>query len=394
MKRCAFLAMAALIVFSIQINSAFADQSFKIGLMVPLSGPYTDAGNTIKDGFFLRMKEAGFKAGDKKIEIIVEDTEAKPATGVTKARKLVEKDKVDILAGVYSSAVGLAVRDFADREKVPHVILGGSVTLPLSFEKRSPYLIRCSTAAGQYLLGFAPYLYNELGYRKGVVIHPDYSYGHDMSNSFKKDFSRLGGEVIQTIVVPFPTLDFAPYLSKIDPSADFVYGEFAGADAVRLVKQFKDYGMWKKMPLTGGAIVMQELLEAEGDAALGIVGAMFYSAELDTPENKAFARAFMAEYKKVATALGASAYEGGTAILMALESIPDKIHDREAFLNAMSFVRFVGPRGPFSIETMTNSVIHYNYVLKVVKQNGTNVLKVLKTIPNTTASLAKVMLLE
>jgi len=215
-----------------------------------------------------------------------------------------------------------------------------------------------------------------------------------MLKAFKKDFTRQGGKVIQTIVVPFPTLDFAPYLSKIDSSADFVYGEFAGADAVRLVKQYKNYGMWKKMPLTGGALTMQELLEAEGDAALGIVGAIFYSAEIQTPENREFVKAFMAEYKKVATALGASSYEGTTAILTALKAIQNNMHDREAFIEALSKVRFVGPRGPFSFEAMTNSVIHYNYILNVVKKDGKNVLKVLKTIPNTTASLAKVMLMD
>jgi len=385
---------AVLLVFFSNVPSGFADRPFKIGLMVPLSGAYTDAGKTIKDGFFLKMKEAGFRVGDKKIEIIVEDTEAKPAVGVTKARKLVEKDKVDILAGVYSSSVGLAVRDYVDREKVPHIIQGGSVTLSLSFQKRSPYVYRCSSAAGQYITGFAPYLYKEKGYRKGVVMVPDYSYGHDMLKAFKKDFTRLGGKVIQEIIVPFPTLDFAPYLSKIDSSADFVYGEFAGADAVRLVKQFKNYGMWKKMPLTGAALTMQELLEAEGDAALGIIGAIFYSAEIDTPENKTFVKGFMAEYKKVATALGACAYEGATAILTTLASIPDNMHDREAFLYALSKVRFVGPRGPFSFEAMTNSAIHYNYILDVAKKDGKNVLKVLKTIPNTTASLAKVMLMD
>jgi len=394
MKKYIFLAFATLLLLSINVPSVFADQPFKIGLMVPLSGAYTDAGKTIKDGFFLRMGKAGFRVGEKKIEVIVEDTEAKPAVGVTKARKLVEKDKVDILAGVYSSSVGLAVRGYVHREKVPHVILGGSVTLSLSFKNKSPYVFRCSSAAGQYIAGFAPYLYNKLGYRKGVVMIPDYTYGHDMLKAFKKDFTRQGGKVIQTIVVPFPTLDFAPYLSKIDSSADFVYGEFAGADAVRLVKQYKNYGMWKKMPLTGGALTMQELLEAEGDAALGIVGAIFYSAEIQTPENREFVKAFMAEYKKVATALGASSYEGTTAILTALKAIQNNMHDREAFIEALSKVRFVGPRGPFSFEAMTNSVIHYNYILNVVKKDGKNVLKVLKTIPNTTASLAKVMLMD
>jgi len=394
MKKGFFVAFLGFLAFSLNTSSVLAASTFKVGLLVPLSGAYTDAGTTIKDGFMLRLKQANFQAGDTKIEVVVEDTETKPAVGVTKARKLVEKDKVDILAGVYSSAVGLAVRGFAHQEKVPHVILGGSVALSLSFENKSPYVYRCSTAAGQYLMGFAPYLYNRLGYRKGVVMVPDYAYGHDMMNAFKKDFTKLGGEVIQSIVVPFPTLDFAPYLSKIDASADFIYAEFAGSDAVRLVKQYKSYGMWEKMPLTGGAITMQELLEAEGDAALGILGPMFYSAEIDTPENKAFVKAFKEEYGKVATALGASAYEGGTAILMALKSLGPAVNDRQAFLNAMSRVYFFGPRGLFCFEVGTNSVIHYNYILKVVKKGGTNVLEVVETIPNTTTSGAKLMLME
>jgi branched-chain amino acid transport system substrate-binding protein len=374
------------------INYAIASPSYKIGLLVPLSGAYANEGRTIRDGFFLKLKEANYQVGNTKIEVIVEDTEAKPAVGVTKARKLVEKDKVDILTGCYSSAVGLAVRDYVHEQKVPLVILGGSVALALSYEKKSPYVYRCSTAAGQYLAGFADYLFKEMGYKKGALMAPDYAYGHDLLKVFTKDFTRLGGKVVQTTFVPFPTLDFAPYLSKVDPQAEFLYGEFAGSDAVRLVKQYKDYGMWKKMPLVGGAIVMQELLEAEGDSALGIVGAMFYSTEIDNPENRAFVKAFMSEYKQVATALAASAYEGGTAILMALKEIERNIHDREAFLKALSKVSFSGPRGPFSFEAETNNVIHNNYILKVVKKEGSLVLDVLKTYPATRASHVKALL--
>ncbi len=261
-----------------------------------------------------------------------------------------------------------------------------------SFEKKSPYVWRCSTCAGQTLIGVSDYMINTLGYKKAVIMVPDYSWGHDTLKAFTKDFTNHGGKVLQSILVPFPTMDFAPYISKIDPGAEVVYAEFSGADAVRLIKQYKSYGMWKKMPLMGGAIIMQEMLEAEGDDALGIIGGMFYSSEITTPVNKDFVKAFRAEYKYIPAGVSTAAYEGATGILMALKAIENNVHDREAFLKAFARVNFVGPRGPFSLEQETHSVISNNYILKVIKKDGQYLLEVLKTIPNARASQVKALM--
>ncbi len=392
MRKQAYFLLVTLLLFLLAVPPIYAQAPFKIGFLVPLTGVYSDQGNTIKDGFFLKMKEAGFRTGQHRIEIIVEDTEAKPAVGVTKTRKLVEKDKVDIIVGPMSSAVGLAVRDFCHEAKVPQVIAASVATMALSFEKKSPYVWRCSTCAGQTLIGVSDYMINTLGYKKAVIMVPDYSWGHDVLKVFTKDFKNNGGKVIQSIITPFPTLDFAPYLSKIDPAADCVYAEYSGADAVRLIKQYKSYGMWKKMPLTGGAIIMQEMLDAEGDDAIGIIGGMFYSSEIDTPVNKDYVKAFRAEYKYIPAGVSTAAYEGATAILMALKAIENNVHDREAFLKALAKVSFVGPRGPFSFEQETHNVITNNYILKVIKKDGQMLLDVVKTIPNTKASQVKALI--
>ena len=88
--------------------------------------------------------------------------------------------------------------------------------MQLSYEKKSPYFWRCSSLAGQNELGWAEYSCS-IGLKRVAVMVPDFSYGHDMLKFFKKDFRNHGGEVIQSIIVPFPTTDFAPYLSTVIP---------------------------------------------------------------------------------------------------------------------------------------------------------------------------------
>jgi len=397
MKKLA-LVLAVLLAVFLFTNSPALAKTIKIGLLQSLSGTYAEPGTQNKNGFLLKMKEAGYKVGKHEIKVIVEDTETKPAVAVTKARKLVEKDGVDMTTGIYFSSEGLAVRDFVHEGKIPHIVQGGCTTLQLSYEKKSPYFWRCSSSAGQYELGWAEYSCS-VGLKNVAVFAPDYSYGHDMVKFFTKDFKNHGGQVIQSVIVPFPTLDFAPYLSKVDPKAQAILSVHAGADSVRLVKQFKSYGMWKKMALTGGALIMQEILEAEGDDALGVIGGMFYSTEIDTPENKRYVKAYMNEYKELPGSLSPCAYEAATVFLTAFKELEGEIDNfpnqqafREAFLKAAAKVSFVSPRGPFSFEQATHSAIHNTYVLKAVKKDGKMVLQVLKTIPGTRPSQVKALL--
>ena len=121
MKKLIYLLFVALLVFLLTGPAAFAARTIKIGMIQPLSGVFTENGNQNKNGFFLKMKEAGFKVGEHKIEVILEDDEARPAVGVTKVKKLVEKDKVDITTGSVSSAVAMAVRDYIHEAKRFHI---------------------------------------------------------------------------------------------------------------------------------------------------------------------------------------------------------------------------------------------------------------------------------
>jgi branched-chain amino acid transport system substrate-binding protein len=394
MRKQAYFLCVILGIFISTCSAAFA-KTIKIGILTPLSGVYSNLGDQNKKGWTLKMKEIGYKVGRHEIQVIWEDTETKPAAAVTKIRKLVEKDRVDLTLGGHFSSVALALRDFVHQAEIPHITLGGATTMQLSYEKKSPYFYRSATATGQFSIGLAEYLTSN-GLKKASVMVPDYSYGHDLLKFYTNDFKIHGGEVIQKILVPFPTLDFAPYLAKVDPGADVLISEHSGADAVRLVKQFKQYGMWNKMPLCGGAIILQEMLEGEGDAALGIRGAMFYSSEIDTPNNKKYVKAYMDEYKELPGGVSAAAYDAATAFVMALQEIDEDIDNfpdirafREAYLKAIKNVMFIGLRGPFRYEEETHSAMHDNYVLEVVKKNGQYVLKVLKTIPSVKVSEIK-----
>src|SRR3989442_734505 len=98
-------------------------------------------------------------------------------------------------------------------------------------------------------------------------------------------------KLVEEIYPPLNTPDFAPYLAQAGAEkADAVYAWFAGADAIRFVKQYREYGIGEKMPLTGHAVLVDDtIMPAVGDAALGIVTMGSYTSTLANPENKAFA---------------------------------------------------------------------------------------------------------
>lgn len=356
----------------------------KIGMVNPLSGVYAKPGGDINRAVTLAFDQVGFKVAGREIKLIAEDDGAKPDIALTKTKKLVERDGVHIIVGSYHSGCSLAMRDYTDANKIPQIIAGGGVVLALSAEKRSDYVYRCSSVAGQWLPGLAEYCYNELGYRSMVIMVPDYAYGHDCQKAFKAYFETLGGKIVQEMRIAFGTLDYAPFLAKIDTTADAVYAEFAGADAIRLVKQYKEYEMWKHLALIGAHICMDEMLLEEGDAALDIIHVEIWTAAAPVSASKTFVEAYTEKWGEPPGCLAGIGYNGGLAIIQALKAINGDIEDVPSFLKALSEVSFEGSRGPFRFEPVTNNSITGYYLCKNVKKDDVVqavVIKSFETIP-------------
>ncbi|MGI9504330.1 MAG: penicillin-binding protein activator, partial [Geminicoccaceae bacterium] len=230
------LALTAIFCFGLT-GTAAADT--KVGLILPYSGTYAALGNDITDGFNFAIEQAG-RSGD--FTIIQEDTEVKPPVGLAKARKLVLEDEVDVLAGVVSSGVLGALRDFVDGAEVP-LIVANAGNNKATGEGCSPYITRVSFSNGQINRPMGPWL-AEQGIKKVYTLAPDYAAGHQMIESFTEAFNAAGGEVVGGEFTPFgQTSDFGPYLTNATSSgAEAIYVFSAGGEAISFVKQYGSFG--------------------------------------------------------------------------------------------------------------------------------------------------------
>jgi branched-chain amino acid transport system substrate-binding protein len=349
-----------------------AAEPIKIGFLAPYVGVFAKFGGDLRDGFKLYLDEIGYKVAGREIIFIGEDTEGKPEVGLTKTRKLVEKDRVHILAGIISSGVAYAVRDYVISQKVPLVICNAGATR-LTKEDRHPLIFRTSFANGQQDLAGGWYAYTKMGARKAIIMASDYAAGHEKAAGFLKTFKFMGGEVVEAIYPPLGTTDFAPYLAKIAGyagKADIVMNFFPGSDGVRFINQYYEYGLKEKIKLFCEEGTVDEAnLPSQKEAALGVLSYARYSFGHDSQENKRFIKEYQKKYKYDPGSLSEGGYVGAKAIVKAIEAVRGRIEDQEAFLKALRGVKFEAPRGPIRFDEHQN-VIFNVYIQRVEKREG------------------------
>ena len=364
--------------------SAFAKDPIKIGFMAPFVGVYTQLGEDMDKGFKLYLDEIGYKAGGREITVVIEDTEGKPDLGPTKARKLLDNDKVDMIAGIVHSGVAISIRDIVTERKVPLVVTNAGAP-DLTGKLKSPYIYRVSFANGQQDLAGGWYAYNKLGMKRMIVLAPDYSAGHDKANGFMKYFKESGGTVVEEIYPPLTTNDFGPYLTKIADKAkniDGFWSFFSGSGSIRLITQYQEYGLKDTVPMfVIGDTIDDAVLPSMKDAALGVKSYHHYADTLKNPENERFVKAYLAKYKSYPGIFSEQGYVGAKVIAMALEAVKGDVENREAFLAAMQKVKFNAPRGPFSFDENHNVILPV-HIRRVDKAGGRYVNTGLDTIPD------------
>ncbi len=381
MRRRAIVGLLLLIGVTGLLGSAEAQGPVRIGFIYPDSGPFAQVGIDMRDGFSLYMAEVGNRAGGRAIELVFETKGTnKPDEGLTKARKLVERDKVHILAGLVATPVAVALRSYIVAQKVPTMFTIAAAN-DLMQKLRSDYIFRSSWSGSQNGHPLGDWAYKQ-GYRKAVLMASDYGAGHEMIGGFARVFTEAGGQVIQELYPPVGAPDFAPYLTQVRRDADVVSVFFGGSDAIRFVNQYAEYGLKGKIPLIGPVALTDEaLLPREGDNALGIVTTMPWSAALDTQQNKRFLQAYEAKYKKPATLGAESAHAGAQMIVQALEAVKGNIENKETFLAALEKVEVDAPRGKVRLDAYHNPV-QTIYVRKVEKKDGALQNSVIGSYPN------------
>ncbi|MDB5556347.1 MAG: hypothetical protein JWL86_6331, partial [Rhizobium sp.] len=255
----------------------------KIGLLLPYKGVYAPLSDSIDRGFQVALAEYGGKIAGRPVEIIRADDELTPSVGVQKFNKFVQLDKVDLVAGVVSSSVAIAVSELADRGKVP-MIFANAFADEITGKFCSPYVARTSFSANGFQYNSGKYWASK-GIKTAVTMGPDYSAGRAFLGAFRRGFEEGGGKVVQEIWTSFQkTRDWGAALSQASNSgAQIIYAFYGGSEAVQVVKQHADFGLREKMPLIGDQWVYDEALwPALGDLAVGAKHITVHYPDIDS----------------------------------------------------------------------------------------------------------------
>src|SRR5712691_9125814 len=191
----------------------------RIGFLSPLTGGAAQIGRDMVNGFEMYLEETGHQIAGRKAEVIVEDTAGNPGTAITKYRKFVESDRVDMVIGEAFAHIGYALAPKAEEYKMP-TIFPVIAADDLTQRKPSKWVVRLGWTGSQPSHPFGEYVAKTLGYKRVAVFGTDYAFGYEVVGGFQRSFEESGGQIIQKLWAPLGTTDLAPYLSQITRAAD------------------------------------------------------------------------------------------------------------------------------------------------------------------------------
>jgi len=346
------------------IGSALAqDNTFKVGMILPLTGPFASTGKQLEAAARLYMAQNGDSVAGKKVQLIVKDDTGLPEVTKRLAQELVVTDKVQVLAGFGLTPLAMATAPIATQSKTPMVVMAAATA---SITEASPYVVRTSFTVPQVVTVLADWAAKN-NIKKVVTLVTDYAPGVDSETWFNQRFVAQGGTVVESLRVPLRSPDFAPFLQKVrDAKPDALFTFVPAGVGSALMKQFSERGMDKAgiRVIAEGSVTDDDILDGMGDVALGVVTAHHYSAAHNSPTNKAFVEAFgKANAGARPNFMAVGAYDGMHVIYDAAKAT--KGEGGDALLQAMKGQSFESPRGPILIDPQTRDVVHNIYVRKV-----------------------------
>jgi len=343
--------------------------SFKIGLILPMTGQSASTGRQIEAAARLYMAQNGDTVAGRKVELIVKDDTGLPDVTKRIAQELVVNDKVNVLAGFGLTPLALAVAPIATQSKTPELVMAAATS---SITEASPYIVRSSFTLPQAAVAMGDWAPKN-GIKSVVTLVSDYGPGNDAEKFFKERFTLNGGKVIDSLRVPLRNPDFAPFLQKVrdaKPDALFVFVPSGAGAAV--MKQFIERGMDKAgiRLIATGDVTDDDQLNDMGDGALGVVTSHHYSAAHPSAMNKKFVEAFEKANKNMRpNFMAVGGYDGMHIIYEALKTTKGQ-GGGDALLAAMKGQIFESPRGQVLIDAQTRDIVQDIYLRKVEKKDG------------------------
>ena len=373
------LARAAALAALVPGLALAQSDTVKIGLILPLTGPFASTGRQIEAAARLYMAQNGTAVAGKKIELIVKDDTGTPDIAKRIAQEMVN-DKVAVLAGFGLTPIAMAVAPIATQAKVPEVVMAAGSSM---ITEASPYVVRTSFTVAQSAAPMAEWA-TKNGIKKVVTIVSDYAPGIDAEKAFSEPFVKAGGKV-ENVRVPLRNPDFAPFLQRAaDEKPDALFVFVPSGAGTQLMKQYAERGLDKSgIKLIGpGDMTDDDILNDMGDVALGTITTQFYSAAHPSAENKAYVEAFKkANNGMRPNFMSVGGYDGMHLIYEALRKTKGST-DGDALVGAMKSMSWTSPRGPISIDPATRDIVQNIYVRKVERVGGELYNVEFATIPN------------
>jgi branched-chain amino acid transport system substrate-binding protein len=339
-------------------------------MLIPTSGVYAAIAADIQDGFNLFVEQQGGLGGCG-VQLIVADTEANPEVGLRAASRLIEQDQIDIATGVVSSAVALQVRSLFEESRVP-LVISNAVATVITGEQRSDYVFRVSQSGYQASYPAGQWVFDNLTEGPVFISAPDYAAGQEIAKYFEEGFTDAGGTVAGRQFPPFQgTHDYQPFLTEIRNSgAEAVFAFYAGAEAINFIQQYDQFGLRGQIPIIGpGALVSDDIISAQGDAALGTYVVTPYAWTLDNPTNRAFVEAYEQKTGRKPSYFAVYSYDAAQLIAAALEAAGCDPAP-EDLVGAMEGFEIDSPRGPVTIDSETHGTVQPIYIAQIQEVDG------------------------
>ena len=375
-RRTALWALVA--VLALSASTVAPAQEIKIGLILPMTGPFASTGRQIDAAVKLFMQQNGDTIAGKKVHVLLKDDGGVADATKRLAQELIVREKVAVLAGFGLTPLALATAPLATQGKVPEVVMAAATSI---ITEQSPYITRTSFTAAQVIVPLAQWA-TKSGIKHVVTIVSDYGPGIDVEKSFSQTFSKAGGQV-ENMRVPLANPDFSPFLQKLaDANPDALLAFVPSGVGAQFMKQFVERGLDKSgiRFLAEGSVTDDDLLNNLGDVALGAITSHHYSAAHDSPENKTFVQAFKAANNGMRpNFMAIGGYDGMHLIYEGLKKTNGA--GGEPLINAMKGHSWTSPRGPMSIDPETRDVVQNAYIRKVERVGGELYNVEFETIP-------------
>jgi branched-chain amino acid transport system substrate-binding protein len=347
-----------------------AQETVKIGVILPFSGQFADTGVQLDNGIKLYMQQHGNTVAGKKIEVIRKDVGGiAPEVAKRLAQELIVRDGADILAGFALTPNALAAAEVSAQAKKFMVVMNAATS---SITTKSPYLARTSVTVPQLDETFGSWAAKR-GIKTVYTMVSDYGPGLDAETAFQRAFQEGGGKIVGSVRMPVANADFSAFVQRAkdaNPEAIFIFVP-GGTQPAAIGKALASRGITPQNTkiLGGGEITFEDALKSMGDDAIGIITAFHYDYNHASPLNKEFVTAYNKAFGRNPDIYSIGGYDGMHLIYAALQKTGGKA-DGQDLIDAAKGMMWESPRGPLSVDPETRDIVQTVYIRRVEKVDG------------------------